>query len=95
MTEDYKKEVRRRKRTGEAIDEIKIEVKGAELPVWSDLWIFQVFLIPRGIYRWIAHRQQRLEQLAKQEAEFLEFKNSMTPKEFKRYCIKQWKKANR
>ena len=50
MTKEYAEELRRRRRLG--LDEtIIIDVKGAEMPAYTDIWPIQLLLLPYKIGR--------------------------------------------
>jgi hypothetical protein len=72
-------------------DNIVIDIKGAEYPVWSDLWIFQLFLIPYRIY--IYFTVTRKEMAAEQER-FKEEWSKMSNAQRKKLQIKMWKQKN-
>lgn len=71
--------------------QIKVEVKGAEYPKWSDLWIVQMVLIPYNVWVWWQGREMR----AKQQKEAEESWNKMTNYEKKQAYLKWWKAKNR
>ncbi len=88
-TDLYLKELARRMREG--LDPPEIEVRGAEAPVWSDLWPVQLVLIPYRLYVWFTvERPRQLEQ----QAEFMEEYNAMSGKEKRKVHKRIWKAKN-
>lgn len=91
----YQAEVRRREKLGLSADDIVVEVKGAEKPRWTDLWIIRLVLLPHSIYVWWKERPERLR---KAEAERLEWEAklaAMTNAEKKATFMKAWRMRNR
>ncbi len=86
MTDAYQRELS--KRTALGLDAPVVVITGAEYPQWSDLWPWQLILIPYRIFNWfVVERPKALEEQAKFMAEF----EQLTNKEKKDLVKKMWR----
>lgn len=72
-----------------------IEVKGAEKPVWSDLWLVRLVRLPYTLYVWWKERPERLRKEREERQKWEEQWASMTNAEKKAAAIKAWRRQNR
>lgn len=59
LTPEYLAEKQRRAAQGLDPDDIVVDVCGAELPVWTDLWVVRLMLLPYTLYCYWAARGER------------------------------------
>lgn len=91
-TDAYRKEQSRRLALGLDPHDIVVEVKGAEAPVWWDLWPVQLALLPYRVYVYVTVDRPRLQ--AEQEAFMREY-NAMTNREKAQLGKRIWKQKMR